>query len=66
MYFSVAGLSVDQLLATPAARLIEYVFFVISGIVLVSGIINYLVHKRRIARSEIHIGEYKAEYERED
>ncbi len=63
MYFMVAGISVDKLMAVPSARMIEYVFFVISAAVLVVGIVNYFIQKKKIAKSEMHVGNYQAEYE---
>ncbi len=62
MYFLVAGISVDKLLATSIANFFEYVFFIISALVLVIGIANYFIQKRKIAKSEIHIGNYQREY----
>ena len=63
MYFAVAGVSLDQLLKLPGGHVFEYAFLVISVIVLVVGIINYLIQKRRITESIKHIGDYKLDYE---
>ena len=63
MYFLVAGISVDELLSTPSAYIIEYAFLMISGLVLIVGVVNYFVQKKRIAKSEVHIGNYQTEYE---
>jgi len=62
MYFAVAGISIDRLLDLPGGHVYEYVFFVISAVVLVTGVINYFVHKRKIASSERHIGDYQLDY----
>ncbi|WP_262249166.1 DUF202 domain-containing protein [Parapedobacter soli] len=62
MYFAVAGISVDRLLDLPGGLIYEYILFVISAIVLVLGMINYIIHKKRISASEKHIGDYKLEY----
>jgi len=62
MYFAVAGVSVDRLLDIPGGRIYEYVLFVISAIVLVVGIFNFAIHRKKIAGSEKHIGDYKFEY----
>lgn len=62
MYFAVAGISIDRLLDLPGGKVYEYLLFFISGVVLVTGIINFFVHKKKIARSEQHIGNYKLEY----
>lgn len=65
MYFAVAGISVDRLLDIPGGRFYEYILFVISAVVLVAGIINYFAHKKKITRSEQHIGDYKLDYDEE-
>ncbi|SKB88727.1 putative membrane protein [Parapedobacter luteus] len=66
MYFAIAGISVDRLLELPGGHVYEYVFFAISAVVLVAGVVNYFVHKKKIARSEKHIGDYKLDYEGQD
>lgn len=62
MYFAVAGISIDRLLDLPGGRIYEYIFFVISAVVLVVGVVNYFVHKKKITGSEKHIGDYKLAY----
>lgn len=62
MYFAVAGISIDRLLDLPGGRIYEYILFVISAAVLVVGVFNYVTHKKKIAASEKHIGDYKLEY----
>ncbi|PPL04693.1 DUF202 domain-containing protein [Parapedobacter indicus] len=63
MYFAVAGVSLDQLLKLPGGHIFEYIFLVISAAVLVVGVVNYFIQKRRITESTKHIGDYKFEYE---
>jgi|SRR5690606_6905446 len=63
MYFAVAGVSLDQLVKLPGGHIIEYIFLVISAVVLVAGVINYVIQKRKITESERHIGNYKLDYE---
>ncbi|MFC7526742.1 DUF202 domain-containing protein [Parapedobacter sp. GCM10030251] len=63
MYFAVAGVSLDQLVKLPGGHIIEYIFLVISAVVLVVGVINYVIQKRKITESERHIGNYKLDYE---
>src|SRR3546814_10099386 len=62
MYFAVSGVSVDRLLDIPGGRIYEYVLFVISAIVLAVGVFNFAIHRKKIARSQQHIGDYKLEY----
>ncbi|MFD1629799.1 DUF202 domain-containing protein [Pseudopedobacter beijingensis] len=63
MYFLVAGLSVNKLVDDNRAVIFEYILFVISGLLLVVGIINYFRNHKKIKQSEIHIGDYKLKYE---
>lgn len=64
MYFLMAGLSLRSLLNVENALTFEVVLFTISGLVLLIGIINFMVHQKRIAQSEIHIGHYREEYQK--
>ena len=64
MYFLVAGLSIHHFLTLKIGFLIEILFYFISFIILLSGIINYFSQKHKIERSRKHIGNYKAEYEK--
>ncbi len=66
MYFAVAGISVDRLLDIPGGRIYEYILFVIAAIVLALGVFNYTIHRKKITRSQKHIGDYKLEYGAED
>ena len=64
MYFLVAGLSVNKLVAGEEAVIFEYILFVISGLLLIVSIINYFRNHKKIKQSEIHIGDYKLKYEK--
>lgn len=63
MYFLVAGLTLRNLDWHPDTIIFEIPLFIISGILLVTGTVNYFRNHKRIKDSEIHIGGYKAEYE---
>ena len=62
MYFLVAGVSINNLTTIKQGHLIEILFIVISVILLITGFLNYWKQKKRIAKSEQHIGDYKMEY----
>ncbi len=62
MYFAVAGVSVDRLLDLPGGHVYEYILFVISAVILVVGVTNYAIHKKKIASSERHIGDYQLDH----
>jgi len=64
MYFLIAGLSVRNVLLIENGLMIEIILFSGSFILFVYGFINYFRHKRKISESEIHIGNYKDEYEK--
>ncbi len=62
MYFAVAGVSVDRLLDIPGGRIYAYGLFIIAAFVLALGVFNFAIHRKKIARSQKHIGDYKLEY----
>lgn len=66
MYFLVAGLSVNKLVDGNEAVIFEYILFVISGLLLVVGIINYFRNHKKIKQSKIHIGDFKLKYEKKE
>ena len=63
MYFLIAGLSIKNLLLIENGLIIEAVLFIVSFVLLLSGVINYSIHRKKIKESEMHIGNYKNEYE---
>lgn len=63
MYFLVAGFTIQKLAEHPQARFFETLLFVISGVLLITGIINYFRNHKRINQSKVHIGNYKENYE---
>lgn len=65
MYFLVAGVSIDNLLKFNYKYLITNSFYGISFILIIIGIINFVIQKRKIKDSEKHIGGYKEEFENE-
>lgn len=62
MYFLVAGISLNNLTTVEYGLVIETIFIGISVILIVIGLLNYFAHKKRIAKSYTHIGDYKIEY----
>jgi putative membrane protein len=64
MYFLIAGLSVKNVLLVENAAVYEILLFSVSAVVFVYGVSNYFIHKRKIKSSEIHVGNYKEEYEK--
>jgi putative membrane protein len=64
MYFLIAGLSINKLLLIENGLLIQIMLFSASIILFIYGMVNYFIHKRKIRKSEIHIGNYKDEFEK--
>lgn len=62
MYFSVAALSTRNLLKIENSIFIEVLFFVISFIILIIGILNFFKQKKMISENEKHVGDYKLDY----
>jgi putative membrane protein len=62
MYFMLAGLSISNLLHLAKDFMIVYSLYVISLIVLIYGIVNFFIQKKKIKEIEVHIGNYKFEY----
>ncbi len=65
MYFMVAGLTVYKLSDHPNSKVFEAVLFIISAILIVTGIANYFINNRKIEQNKIHIGDYKLEFEQD-
>jgi putative membrane protein len=64
MYFLIAGLSIKNVLLIENGLMIQVTLFSISSILFTYGVINYFIHRNKIKNSEIHIGQYKDEYEK--
>ncbi len=66
MYFLVAGLSLENLLQIGKSLEFQILFYGISSSLFLFGIYNYFHQRRKIKQSEIHIGDYKSEYLKQD
>lgn len=62
MYFAVAGLSTRNVLQIENSFLIELAFYAISFLILISGIVNFVKHRKKIKENKKHIGDYKLAY----
>jgi len=62
MYFLVAGVSINNLTTVKSGKTIELLFIFISAFLLTFGVINFFRHKKKIIKSEKHIGDYKLKY----
>lgn len=52
MYFMVAGLSIQNLLKSKFSWTLSILFFIISLVILVTGIYNFLMHRKKILMSQ--------------
>jgi putative membrane protein len=62
LYFFIAGISADSILEIDFKNYIEIVFYVISALLFIVGIINYFTQKNIIIKNENNIGNYKTDY----
>jgi putative membrane protein len=63
LYFAVAGLSVNSLLKMEHGLWLEILFFIFSGMILISGLITYFKQKKKLKDNKKHIGNYVMEWE---
>lgn len=63
LYFAVAGLSVRSLLKMDQSLWIEIVFWALSLLILVAGLITFFRQKKKLQESKRHIGNYILEWE---
>lgn len=59
LYFTVAGMSVNQLLQVSYGLLIEIAFWLAALVILITGLVKYRIQKKKLKESEQHIGDYK-------
>jgi len=64
MYFLVAGLSIKNLLEVEGGLIYQVMFYLISAIMLILGIFNYLKQDKKIEESRVHIGNFKTDYQK--
>jgi putative membrane protein len=63
LYFSIAGLSINELLHLSYGYLLEIVFFILAAIIIITGIFKYISLRKKINQSKKHVGNYKLEWE---
>jgi putative membrane protein len=62
LYFSIAALGMHNLLKIENSLYLEIILYSFSILILIFGVTNYFIHRKRIINSEKHIGNYKDEY----
>lgn len=56
LYFSIAGLSINQLLVIKYESVVVIVFFIISFLLFIAGIVTYINQKKKIESSRKQVG----------
>lgn len=62
LYFFVAAISIANIFKETRSSIIITILYLLSSIILSSGIINFFNHKKRIKKAKESIGKIKDEY----
>jgi len=63
LYLFVAGLSTENVLKLEVNHPAVYALFGLSPLVFLFGVLQFFYQKRKIDQAEIHVGDYKEDYE---
>jgi putative membrane protein len=63
LYFAIAGLSIENLIKVNNGHWFEIGFWLSAIIILIVGVVNYFMHRKKIKDSFKNIGDYKLEWE---
>ena len=66
LYFSIAGISINEVLHLQHGLAVEIIFWVIAIFIITAGFIKYWQQKKRIAEHRKNIGNYQLEWESDD
>lgn len=66
LYFSIAGITMNNLLQLRYGVLLEVTFCTLALVILFIGIVKYRRQKKSLKESEQHIGDYKLAWEEDD
>ena len=66
LYFSIAGISINEVLQLQYGLALEIFFWVMAAFTIIAGFIKYLQQKKRIAEHRKNIGNYQLEWESDD
>lgn len=65
LYFSIAGISINELLQLTYGLFLEIFFWVIAILIFIVGIFKYIRQKRKIVVHKKNIGNYQLEWDNE-
>lgn len=63
LYFAIAGMTLDQLIDINYGLVVKIVFYILSSILLLTGIYKFVTQRKKLINSRKHIGNYKLEWE---
>jgi len=66
LYFSIAGISINQLLQLQYGLALEIFFWALATFTFFTGLVKYIQQKKRIAQHRKNIGNYQLEWETDD
>jgi putative membrane protein len=66
LYFSIAGMTINELVDLPYGTAAEAVFWILAVVVLIAGVVKYITARKKINESRKHIGNYLLEAVDED
>ncbi len=65
LYFSIAGITINELLQPSYGLALEIFFWVVAALIIVAGVIKYRRQKKKIEDNRKHIGNYVLEWDEE-
>ena len=66
LYFSIAGISINEVLQLQYGLALEIFFWFMAGLIFTAGLIKYLQQKKRIVEHRKNIGNYQLQWETDD
>jgi putative membrane protein len=63
LYFSIAGITLNQLLHLRYGILLEAVFWILAALIIIAGTVKYIRQKEKFEQSRKQIGNYQLEWD---
>lgn len=63
LYFIIAGMTVNSLMKVSYGWWAEIIFWFLGIVILITGIVKFILQKKKLKNAEKHIGDYKLEWE---
>ena len=65
LYFSIAGITINEVLQLSYGLLLEVMFWIIAVLVILIGTVKYIRQKRKMEQHKKNIGNYQLEWDEE-